>query len=195
MSLGKFVFVSIVILVLGAVYLGFYDSPTGNVVAQQDLTPADRPIPTELVTTLEPTPEVTEVPVENWWDTKPDYTPAVISASENLFGVEIDGIKYDHGDGWHTIYDENQNQIFEKSIYTQSNLNLPLEMPDQYSTLTDQYGAMESVTMETIDNDGIAGMDQVAIKYVGDKGEIWEFKNEYHKGWGVEDYIYMELIK
>ena len=183
---GKFVFISIAMLVLisGA---GCIDNEVSGAPVN---TPA--PVSTEIVTATA-IPEPTEVPVSNWWDTKPDYTPAKIPANENLFGVEIEGIKYDKSASVYSMFDENQNQIFTRFSYTPSNLDLALRLqPEQYSALIDQYGYMESVTMEQIDDDRDGKFDRVAVKYVGDEG-VLEFETEYREGAVLSGYLY-EMI-
>lgn len=107
MSIGKFVFVGIVILLLGAVYLGFYVSPTGNVVAQPDPTPVNVPTPTETTTstpvaTVEPTPEPAKE--EAWYLITPGFENAEIGTYSTLFDTDVYAVK-DTFQGGYNLFD------------------------------------------------------------------------------------------
>ncbi len=174
---------------------GCVDRSGSNPIPAETDTPDHTEKPTVEPTakpTQEPTAEPTATQETHWYDDRPHYNPTVIKADENLFGIEIEGIKYDKNDViGYQMFDENENIIFKHSNCP--NFDLYGEIwPDQARALEAEYGSMVSLTMEQIDTDG-GGMDKVAVQYVGSK--TWTFESAYHAGWGVEDYIYMELIK
>ena len=147
------------------------------------------------------TPPKVEVPVEeaepapvetHWWDGQSGYTPTTISADNNLFGVELNGVKYQENTIGYQFYDEHQNKIFEQSVYSPESLHLERELqPAQYRQLVEEYGRPVHVTMETIDTDG-GGMDKVAVRYEGGKG-VWTEEFNYFKAASLKSYIQAHL--
>ncbi|MCK5660211.1 MAG: hypothetical protein KAH86_02555 [Methanosarcinales archaeon] len=150
------------------------------------------------------TPPKVEVPVEeaepapvetHWWDGQSGYTPTTISADNNLFGVELNGVKYQENTIGYQFYDEHQNKIFEQSVYSPESLHLERELqPAQYRQLVEEYGRPSLIIMETIDTDG-GGMDKVAVRYEGGKG-VLEFETEYKNKYAtLVTYLHDYLIK
>ena len=173
------------ILILTLLTAGCTDTGGANPETTTYTPPPEEVPVVEETAAAEPVPEPAET---HWYDDRPDYNPAVIDANDNLFGVEIDGIKYDHGASGYTFYNENQDKIFEKSIFI-GDMGLEYKLSsDQYRTLIDQYGSMISVTMETIDLDQDGAMDKVAVKYVGTDGE-WTEEFNYHDSASLRSYI------
>ncbi|MCK4926850.1 MAG: PT domain-containing protein [Candidatus Aenigmarchaeota archaeon] len=189
-------------------YLSNIGEGSGTPPQSTGIDPASDPIiPVETDTpdatpTVEATEEPTVEPIQeptatatqetHWYDGRPHYIPTVIKADENLFGIEIEGIKYDKNDAiGYQMFDENENIIFKHSNCLNFDIYSEL-LPGQGPAIEAEYGSMVSLTIEQIDTDG-GGMDKVAVQYVGSK--TWTFESAYHAGWGVEDYIYMELIK
>ena len=188
MSSGKFVFISIAVLVLlsGA---GCIDSEASGAPVN---TPA--PVSTETVTataTPEPTPALTETP---WYVTTPGFENAEIGTYSTLFDEDVYGVKDIFGGGYNLFDVKTGEHIFSHLEYTPSNLDLDLRLqPEQYNALIDQYGHMESITMEQIDDDRDGKFDRVAVKYVGDEG-VLEFETEYREGAALSGYIYEMII-
>ena len=157
------------ILILALLSAGCTDTGGGSV---QSPTP-DSPYTTK--PTQEPTPTAEPIATEplHLYDINPGYEKIVLEANENLFGIKIEGslIERDFG-GWETIYNDNENRIFQRETYTPANFDLYSELqPEQARALVDQYGSMKSVVMEQADTDGDGALDTVAVRYVGSKDE------------------------
>ena len=132
--------------------------------------------------TQEPTPTETPVETQHLYDLNPstfDYIK--IEADDNLFGIEIEGSKvFDSISGWESIYDDDENRIFQRETYTPRNFDLYSELqPGQARALEAEYGSMVSVKMEQIDTDGNGELDKVAVQFVGSKGTL-EFETEIY---------------
>jgi hypothetical protein len=184
------IIITTAILILTLLSAGCTDTGGANPETTTYTTPPEESPVVEETMAAEPVIEPVET---NWWDDDPEFNPAVINAEDNLFGVDIEGIKYNENANWYAMYDTNENVFFKQAEYTPSNLRLDLELSsDQYRTLIDQYGSMISVTMETIDLDQDGAMDKVAVKYVGSES-VWEFERPYKDGSPVANYIYLEL--
>ena len=186
MSSGKFVFISIAVLVLL--------SGAGCIDSEAQSAPVNTPVPvsTEIVTataTPEPTPAPTET---HWWDEKRGYEEAKV---QTLFNIDIEGIKapMSQPGNYNLFENDAPNLILKHLEYTPSNLDLDLRLqPEQYNALIDQYGYMESVTMEQIDDDRDGTFDRVAVKYVGDAGS-WTEEFRYHESASLIAYIEKHL--
>ena len=151
----------------------------------------ESPIPHKTAEPTEyPTPTDTPIESQHLYDINPDkFSHIVLEADENLFGIKIEGslIERDFG-GWETIYNDNENRIFQRETYTPANFDLYSELqPEQACALVDQYGSMKSVVMEQADTDGDGALDTVAVRYVGSK--VWMFEDDYKQGWTAADYI------
>jgi len=175
-------------LILALLSAGCTDTGGGSV---------ESPIPHKTAEPTEyPTPTDTPIESQHLYDIKPDTFDYIkIDRDDNLFDIDIEGSKvFDDIPGWERIYNDNENRIFQRKTYTPANFDLYRELqPEQAHALEDQYGNMVSLTMEQIDTDSDGALDKVAVRYEGSK--TWTFESAYHAGWGVEDYIYMELIK
>jgi len=154
-------------------------------------TPAATETPVE---TPEPTVEPTVEPTEAWWDEEDYFIPTTIPADDTLFGVNIEGIKYDKPNNWYDLFDDNKQLIFQHNEYTPSTLHLEHDLPqEQYEALIDSYGRPEEVIFEKYDSTGDGELDKVAVKYEGTGGKVLEFEMDYKEGSPLYNYIYLEL--
>lgn len=141
--------------------------------------------------TQEPTVIATPVESQHLYDIKPDTFDYIkIDRNDNLFGIEIEGSTVERDfSGWESVYDDNENRIFQRETYTSRNFDLYSELqPEQARALEEQYGYPESVVMEQADTDGDGALDKVAVRYEGSKG-VLEFEDEYKQGWTVADHL------
>jgi len=103
--------------------------------------------------TEEPTPIETPVESQHLYDINPGYIKIVLETDENLFGIKIEGstIERDFG-GWETVYNDNENVIFQRETYTPHNFDLYSELqPEQARALEAEYGQLVSLKMEQIE--------------------------------------------
>lgn len=119
---------------------------------------------------------VVEVPVEpNWWDSKAGWSDAQVGTYSTLFDTDVEAVKNIISDSQsYDLFDtKTEAHILSHQELGASDLNLERELqPEQYKELVAEYGRPVHITMEMIDDDPTrAGMDHVAVKYVGDKGE------------------------
>ena len=135
--------------------------------------------------TAEPTPVATDTPIksQHLYDIKPDTFDYIkIEKNDNLFGIEIEGSKvYDDTPGWERVYDDGENQIFDRETYTSFDHYDDLQ-PDQARALEAQYGEAELVVMEQADTDGDGALDTIKVKYVGSKGTFTHESDNPGKG-------------
>src|SRR5665648_496973 len=205
MQSNKTIILTAVLLILTILTAGCISRDSVQTYQQADVpkevidTQPAQVVPIEVVP--EPVVEVAPVEVEtHWYDSKPTFNPGIIEANDNLFNQDIEGIINEGAranGGIYDVFDENQNLIFQHHEYGAADLNLERELPiDQYRALVAEYGAPSLVTMETIDNDPAhAGMDEVAVKYVGSKG-VLEFETSFwDSGASLSNYIARYLIK
>ncbi len=154
---------------------GSVDSPTPHKTAE----PTEYPKPTD--TLLES---------QHLYDINPGYLKIVLEANENLFDMKIEGSTVERDfSGWESVYDDNENIIFQRETYTPRNFDLYRELqPEQARALEDEYGYPESVVMEQADTYGDGALDKVAVRYEGSKG-VLEFETEYIEGVTLRGYI------
>ena len=175
------------ILILALLSAGCTDTGGGSV---QSPIPHKTAEPTEY-----PTPTDTPIESQHLYDIKPDTFDYIkIDRDDNLFDIDIEGSKvFDDKTGWETVYNDNENKIFERESYTPRNFDLYSELqPEQARALEDQYGYPEAVVMEQADTDGDGALDTVAVRYVGSKGTL-EFEMDVRKGAGLSGYLDMYL--
>ena len=166
---------------------GCVDKSSSNPIPAETDTPDSTPdaTPTAEATeepTVEPIQEPTATATQetHWYDGRPHYIPTVIKADENLFGIEIEGIKYDKNDViGYQMFDENENIIFKHSNCLNFDLYSELQL-EQARALEAEYGSMVSITMEQVDTDGNGKLDRVAVRYEGSKG-VLEFETDIMK--------------
>lgn len=178
------------------------DSPSDNGVSVDDAsavstseTPDVEVIPEPII---EPITEPAETP---WYVDKYGFEDADVGTYSNMFGEDIYAVKDTSLSGLsYNLFDTQTAQhILTHQEWTPSMIALHNELsPDQYKDLVAQYGDMESLTMETIDNDPTnAGMDKVAIHYEGSKDSC-DFITDVDGTHGVIYYIkkgmYLNLI-
>ncbi|MCG7849966.1 MAG: hypothetical protein MIO93_12425 [ANME-2 cluster archaeon] len=181
-SISKLLTTAIIILAL--LSAGCTDMGGGSVESPtQDSTP-------KAESTQEPIPIDTPVEPQHLYDINPGYEKIVLEADENLFGIKIEGSTVERDfSGWETVYNDNEDTIFQRETYTPQNFNLYSELqPEQARALVDQYGSMKSVVMEQADTDGDGALDKVAVRYVGSKGTL-EFERPYKDGMSVGNHI------
>ena len=146
----------------------------------------------------EPVIESIAEPVETtWYADRTGFENAEVGTYSTMFDEDVYAVKGSVLTEDYTLYKiDNSAVILTHSEYTPSNLRLDLELSsDQYRDLTELYGTMISATMETIDLDG-AGMDKVAVHYVGtggDEGKVLDFEMDYIKNQDVVSYLYLHL--
>ena len=170
------------ILILVLLSAGCTDTGGGSV---QSPTPATH--------STEVQPTQTQEQIDNWWDDKPGFHDAEVGTYSTLFD-DISGVKTSSLD--RLVYDLYDTETGQHILGHQEILNFdPYDdlQPEQARALEEQYGSVKSVVMEQADTDGDGALDKVAVRYEGSK--TWMFESAYHAGWGVEDYMYMELIK
>ena len=179
------------ILILTLLTAGCTDTGGANPETVKYTTPPQEvAVVEETAAVVEDIPE----PVETPWYAHMEN--AEVGTYSTMFGTDYYAVKNSAwGVGNYDLFNPQIEalQILHHSEYTQSNLRLDLELSsDQYRTLIDQYGAMISVTMETIDLDQDGAMDKVAVKYVGSE-RFGEFETDYD-GWdSVGHYISMGI--
>ena len=142
--------------------------------------------------TSTPTPAPIEKP---WYVDKPGFSDAIVTDVKTLDGTSVHGVMVEPigGGGSYNLFDiDTGERILNKQVFPHFDLYSELQ-PEQARALEDQYGYPESVVMEQADTDGDGALDKVAVRYEGSK--TWIFNSAYHEGWGVEDYIYVELKK
>lgn len=174
------------ILILALLSAGCTDTGGGSVDGP---TPHKTAEPTEY-----PTPTDTPIESQHLYDINPGYLKIVLEANENLFDMKIEGSTVERDfSGWESVYDDNENIIFQRETYTPRNFDLYSELqPEQARALEEQYGYPESVVMEQADTDGDGALDKVAVRYEGSKG-VLEFETEYIKGATLSGYIIHNL--
>ncbi len=176
------------ILILALLSAGCTDMGGGSV---------ERSTP-DSTSTAEPTQEPTATPIESQhlYDIKPDTFDYIkIDRDNNLFSIEIEGSKvFDDISGWETVYDDNENRIFQRETYTPSNFDLYRELqPEQARALEEKYGYPVKLTREDADLNpkGDGQLDIVRIKYEGTKGSFIYESNIPKKGTTrlIEDFL------
>ena len=146
-----------------------------------------------------PVEEAEPAPVEtHWWDSKAGYEDAQVGTYSTLFDTDVEAVKSMISDRQsYNLFDiETEARILRHQEIGAADLNLERELqPAQYKELVAEYGRPVHVTMETIDDDSTrAGMDHVAVKYVGDKG-VLEFERPYDEDMGLSNHIGWHLYE
>src|SRR5665648_613878 len=147
MQSNKTIILTAAFLILTILTAGCISSDSVQTYQQADVpkevidTQPVQVVPVEVVP--EPVVEVAPVEVEaHWWDGREGFYQTTIDADDNLFGVEVEGVKYDNGiTVSYELFDDNQKQIFIHEEYTASTLHLERELPiEQYRALIAEYG-------------------------------------------------------
>ena len=177
------------------IYQNTEKPPVDDITAKDVSTTSTTETSTDDVTSETNVEPITE-PVETPWYAH--MKNAEVGTYSTLLGDDVYAVKNVVLDGSsYDLFDiQTEQHILTHQEFTPSNLRLDLELSsDQYRDLTELYGTMISATMETIDLDG-AGMDKVAVHYVGtggDEGKVLDFEMDYIKNQDVVSYLYLHL--
>ena len=170
--------------------LGSGEVKTPPNVAEVNYEPVETPAVE--TSTVEPTAEPTEA-IDHPYDiSKPNV--AFGTFESELLDGEVEGYKIESSNensgGDYAIFNSDKEKILDyEALGSNYDQRLLIDLqPEQYKALTDKYGVIDNLVMETDYENGL-----VAMRYEGSKG-VLEFETDYREGAALGGYMY-EMIK